>query len=116
MKILAERGANIYQTNNYKINALHLAVYRNHINVVRLLLNSNYDVTRETIEGQTALHLAAQLKRIEIANLMISFISEGYFKRNYSKIVISKINTITNMSPLSEAILNQCKPIAIKLI
>ena len=59
MRLLAERGADIYVTNRNRINVLHLAVLKNHVEIVNMLLKSNFPMDLETDEGMTALHLAA---------------------------------------------------------
>ena len=38
MSILAEEGADVYVINKFKINVLHLAVYKNHISIVKMLI------------------------------------------------------------------------------
>ena len=42
MKILAEQGADIFITNRQKINVLHLAVYKNYVEIFDMLLRSHF--------------------------------------------------------------------------
>ena len=116
MKVLVEHGADIYNHNKVFVNFLHLAVMRNHIQIVKMLVQSEFPLDLETEDGMTALHLAALLSHTEIAELIINTLMEGTYKQNYVKKSISKLNSLTNMSPLSLSILIQNKEIASKLI
>ena len=58
-----------------------------------MLVNSHFDLTQETEEGMTALQLAAALNRIEIANVILNFVTESQFKKSFIQEIISKINT-----------------------
>jgi ankyrin repeat protein len=116
MKILAENGAEVYITNQQKVNVLHLAVYKNHISIAEMLISSNFDLSRETNLGMTALMLASALNRIEIVKKIISHIYDSNFKKSFNQEIISKINHHLNLSALSMAILTKNKDLAIKLI
>lgn len=117
MKLLAEQGIDIYVTNQNKINVLHLAVLKNHIEIVKMLLKSNFPLDQETDEGMTAFHLAAQLSHTEVADIILSHLLEdSQYKQSYVLDIISKVNSKTNLSPLSLAILIGNKEIAKKLI
>ena len=54
MRTFAERGIDIFCTNQYKINALHLAVSKNYLNIVEMLLESDFPMDLETEDGMTA--------------------------------------------------------------
>jgi ankyrin repeat protein len=54
MKILAEAGIDIFSKNRNRVNVLHLAVSRNHKNIVEMLLESDFPLDLETIDGMTA--------------------------------------------------------------
>jgi len=55
MRILAENGIDIFSSNKYGINVLHLAVSKNFVNIVEMLLESNFPMDLETEDGMTAL-------------------------------------------------------------
>jgi len=55
---------------------LHLAVLKNHDEIVKMLLKSNFPLDHETDEGMTALHLAAQLSHTKIADIILSHLIE----------------------------------------
>jgi ankyrin repeat protein len=55
MKILAEAGIDIYQSNKNGLNALHLAVITNELEIVKMLLKSNYCLLKTTKNHFTAL-------------------------------------------------------------
>ena len=55
MKYLAEQGIDVLVTNEQSVNALHLAVSKNYINIVKLLINSDFPIDLETLDGMTAL-------------------------------------------------------------
>ena len=60
MRILAERGIEIYNTDKYGQNALHLAArYENRLNILKMLVDSRYDLNRSNYDGDTAVHVAA---------------------------------------------------------
>ena len=60
MRILAERGIEIYNTDSKGNNALHMsAKYDNRLNILKLLVASRYDLNRQNNDGDTATHLAA---------------------------------------------------------
>lgn len=92
MSILAESGANIYVTNRCLVNPLHLAIYCNHIEIVSMLVKSNYELKHETEDGMTAIQIAASLGRYEIASFIIKFLTETSFKKSYVDEIINKIN------------------------
>ena len=67
MKMLAETpGCDILVTNKEGINVLHLAVYKNYVNIVKFLLKSGFPIGLKTKEGYSCLHLAAIMNRFEI--------------------------------------------------
>ena len=60
MRILAERGIEIYNTDKKGENALHLAArYENRLNILKMLVASRYDLNRQNYDGDTATHIAA---------------------------------------------------------
>jgi ankyrin repeat protein len=54
MGLLAEAGIYLFCTNRNNVNALHLAVNRNHVHIVEMLLDSHYPLDPETADGMTA--------------------------------------------------------------
>ena len=55
MKTLADKSINIFTKNKEDVNVMHLAVEKNHIKIVDMLLKSSYILTEETNTGMTAL-------------------------------------------------------------
>ena len=55
MKVLAESGVDIFNTDERGYTVLHLAAKKNLLNIVKLLINSNYPLDVPTNKGQTAL-------------------------------------------------------------
>ena len=55
LKILAERGIDIFCFNQNKINCMHLAVTKNYPHIVEMLLESDFPLDMETLDGMTAL-------------------------------------------------------------
>lgn len=74
MRILAEAGIYLFCTNQNKVNALHLAVNRNHVHIVEMLLDSNYPLDLETADGMTAFQLAAYHGHSKIIEIMIAYL------------------------------------------
>ena len=59
MKILAEKGIDILNFNNQTgNNALHIAVSKNYINIVKMLIQSKFPLDIPIRDGITALGLA----------------------------------------------------------
>jgi ankyrin repeat protein len=58
MKLLAEAGINLLEVDNFGNNALHMAVWNNHINIVQLLIDSNFPVDMTNNLGLTPFHSA----------------------------------------------------------
>jgi ankyrin repeat protein len=76
MKKLAEKGSDIFVTNKEKINVLHLAIYKNKINIVKMLLQSNFPLDCVTINGYNAIQLAAILCRTEIMEVILNYLRD----------------------------------------
>ena len=76
MKILAEAGIDIFCKNKNKVNVLQLAVSRNHINIVEMLLDSDFPLDLETIDGMTAFQLAAYNGHSEIIRIIINYLKK----------------------------------------
>ena len=55
MKKLAEKGSDIFITNKEKVNVLHLAIYKDNLSIVKLLIMSNYPLDPVTKNGYTAI-------------------------------------------------------------
>ena len=116
MKVLAEKGINIFASNKNKINVLHLAVLKNHIHIVKMLMKSNFPIEIEADNGMTALHLAALHGYTKVSEIIITHLVENQFKNAYLNETISKMNDQIKMSPFSLEILYGLVDIAIKLI
>lgn len=60
MRVLAEHGIEIYNTDMKGNNALHLcARFKDRFNVFKMLAQSNYDLNIPNDAGDTAAHIAA---------------------------------------------------------
>jgi ankyrin repeat protein len=59
MKLLHERGINIYAQNQNGTNALHIAVKKNNLDVLRELVLIKYDLNTPKKNGLTAASIAA---------------------------------------------------------
>ena len=116
MRELANNGADILVTNKRQINSLHLAIYKNHFAIAKMLIKSGFPLDRETSDGLTALHLSAHLHREDIVDEILSYLGESGFKKSYISKIINKINPKTNLSAISMAILVDDRAIAMKLI
>jgi len=61
MRVLAEHGIEIYNTDKKGNNALHLSArYANRFNICEMLVKSHYDLNIKNNDGDTAAHIAAQ--------------------------------------------------------
>lgn len=56
---------------------LHLAVYKNDLKIVKMLLKSGFPIAKKTKQGYTCLHLAAIMNRIIIAEEILNFLKES---------------------------------------
>lgn len=54
LKILADKGIDIFCVNQNRINCMHLAVTKNFSHIVEMLLESEYPLDLETNDGMTA--------------------------------------------------------------
>lgn len=61
MRVLAEHGIDIYNTDEKGNNALHLsAKFKDRFNILKMLVISRYDLDLINSDGDTATHIAAQ--------------------------------------------------------
>ena len=58
MKILAEKGIDIFNTDKKGNNALHISAKKGFSNVVKMLVDSKFPIDRPNNRGETALALA----------------------------------------------------------
>lgn len=74
MRILAEKGINVLNTDKKGRNALHLAVKNNHYNVVKMLLGSRFPLENLTIHEKSALDISCEdEKRFKITQELVKF-------------------------------------------
>ena len=95
MEVLAEKGADIFNTDRDGNNVLHTAArYPDRFNILEMLLKSRYPSDLRNVNGDTALHIAAQKGNIEG---VIRLVKSG-----------ANIDMLNNscLSPLYLAILN----------
>ena len=61
MRVLAEHGIDIYNTDKRGNNALHIsAKFDDRTNICKMLVNSHYNLDAQNNDGDTATHIAAQ--------------------------------------------------------
>ena len=87
------------------MNALHLAVNRNHILIVEMLLDSNYPLDLETADGMTAFQLAAYHGHSNIIEIMIGYLSK-LDQADLTNTILNKVNPHSHLSTLAYSILN----------
>jgi ankyrin repeat protein len=68
---LCEAGANPHMFDNNGFNSLHQSIFTRNIDVVRLILKYINSIDIRTNTGESALHLAVNLKLTKIAELLI---------------------------------------------
>lgn len=103
MRLLAERGIDIHNTDKQGNNALHVAAKHPKLNkCLKMLIDSGFPLEDVNHDRDTALHIAAQRGNIENVKLLC----EGY--QNGSEQYRAEINVRNKakMSPLYLAILN----------
>lgn len=60
MRLLAEKGINLLNTHRVTgNNALHIAVEKNYLNIVKMLIKSSFPLEHENKKEQTALSIAS---------------------------------------------------------
>ena len=78
MKLLAENtNCDILVENEEGINVLHLAVYKNDLRIVQMLLKSGFPIDSKTKAGYSCLHLAAIMNRGLIVEEILNFLKES---------------------------------------
>lgn len=61
LRVLAEHGIDIYNTDMKGDNALQMSArYEDRFRICELLVNSNYELNNQNLIGDTAVHIAAQ--------------------------------------------------------
>lgn len=101
MNILAKRGAEIYCTNKDEgLNALHIAIMLQNANIVRMLLDSNYDIQIDTSAGQSPLYMAVEMGNELIIQMIVLKAKPLTNCHEY----LSHLNPVSKISPLSLAI------------
>ena len=96
MRILAERGIEIYNTDKKGNNALHLSArFENRLGILKMLAASRYDLNRQNADGDTATHVAAQKGNLDHLEALNQYGADLNMLNNFS------------LSPLYLAILNQ---------
>jgi len=73
VKLLIEYGANIHNVNSNLKTALHIAVEGNYIDIVRLLLENDIDISSQDIYGQIPMFYAQENANTEIIELLKYF-------------------------------------------
>lgn len=71
MKLLRDRGANIFATDEANFSSLHAASYNGHCSAVELLLDWGLGIEEKSKYG-TALHVAASDGHLEVVKLLVA--------------------------------------------
>lgn len=95
VKELASKFIN--STDEYRMDALHLASEKNSIESVKVLLKAGYNPNRRDLDDETPLHKAAQKGNHRICELLIKHKSD-----------VNMVNTPRNATPLHLAVINLC--------
>lgn len=104
MMELANAGIDIYNKNEENLNALHLSIYLDRPQIVKMLLKSNYGLTEETNKGYTCIHLCCILNRNEILKMIVVHLKSNQYKKRFVKKLLNNINDKCPISALSFAI------------
>ena len=96
MRVLAQNGIDIYNTDKKSNNALHLSArFRDRFNILEMLVDSRYDLNRQNVDGDTAAHIAAQKGHLNHLRALVKAEAD-----------INRLN-FHSLSPLYLAILNE---------
>ena len=95
MKVLAEHGIDIFNTNQSGLNVLHLAAKMNNYKIVKMLVLSDYPLDLVNNKGQTAFFLAAAKGNTKICKILLKYGAD-----------INRTDDL-NIGPLYMAILNK---------
>lgn len=71
MKVLAEHGIDIFNTDDRGYNVLHLAAKKNYLNIIEMLIQSNYPLDLPNNKGTTAIAIAAAKGHFKIIKELI---------------------------------------------
>ena len=105
MKELANAGIDIYNTNNEKVDVLHLSIYLDRPNIVSMLLKSYFSLENITNKGYSVIHLCSILNRNEILQLIMNHLKKNQYKSDFIKKLLNNINEKCSISALSFAII-----------
>lgn len=81
-----------------------------------MLLESRYDMMKETNDGMTALHIACIYGKHDIVTTFLEYLMSSGLRKKYRMKVLNAMNTQMGLSPLSIAILTGSIGIANVLI
>ena len=115
MKTLSELAIDIFVKNEQLVNALHLAITKDHFPIVKMLLESDFPLDEETDNGMTAFQLAAYHGRLDIIKYMIQYLKDKQ-NEEYKNYILNKVNPFSHLSTLAYSILNQNNEISQALI
>lgn len=82
MEYLLKKTAHIDATNKGRCSALHVAVNKQHVQCVKVLLKHNCNVNIQDSYGDTALHDAIGKESCEIIELLVNVVSIDFGLRN----------------------------------
>ena len=71
LKILIEKGANVFAVNALQETALHLAAFEGHFEIAKILIENNADVNAKEYYNGTPLHKAAVRNHFRVAELLL---------------------------------------------
>ena len=95
MRVLAEHGIDIYNSDRNFNNALHLsAKFADRFSILELLVKSRFNLDMQNLDGDTATHIAAQKGNLRHLQCLVFAGADQEMLNNHS------------LSPLYLAILN----------
>ena len=79
-EILLQSGAKVDAFSNMERTALHFASMKNHVDIIRLLLDNKYKAKLEAADEQhcTPLHLACKKGALDSVNVLLAFSANIY--------------------------------------
>ena len=74
VKRLIDKGIDVNEEAlNFQVIPLHIAAYKGHEEIAKLLISNGADINAKAITGNTALHLATQNNNFNIVRLLLAY-------------------------------------------
>ena len=99
MRVLAENGIDVLNTDSKGYNALHIAAKFKYDNLVKMLVNSKYPLDEQTNDGETAVAIASQrgnfeiLKTLQLAGADLNILNKFDLSPLYLAILNNKLES-----------------------